>query len=150
MDKFLRASLCGFLLVFLWLTASAGQTPGADRLAYALSGGRVIVSPGRVIDPGVVVIRGGVIEAVGPVATTPIPADARVIDVQGKVIHAAFIDPHVSTDRLAGKGPKRPKDDEAEKPSTERTRSRVIRARGYGQAEAAVREVSGKTESSKQ
>ena len=35
-----------------------------------------------------------------------------MIDVKGKVVHAAFIDPHVPTDRLAGKGPKRPKDDD--------------------------------------
>ena len=115
MDRFLRASLCFLFYVALLLPASAAQPPGADRLGYALSGGRVIVAPGRVIDPGVVVVRGGVIEAVGPVGKTPIPADARVIDVQGKVIYAAFIDPYVSTDRLAGKGPKRPKDDEAEK-----------------------------------
>jgi len=33
---------------------------------------------GKGIDPGVVVVRGGVIETVVPVGTTAIPADARV------------------------------------------------------------------------
>ena len=86
-----------------------------DRNAYALTGGRVIVAPGRVIESGVVIVRGGVIEAVGP-AGTAIPSDAAVVDVTGKVVHAAFIDPYVTVDRLAGKAPKRPSDDDA--PST--------------------------------
>src|SRR5262245_29988127 len=89
--------------------------PGEDRLAYALTGGRVIVAPGKVIDSGVVVVRGGIIEAVGPAASTAIPADARTIDVSGKVLHAAFVDPYVSVDRLAGKPPKKPRDDEEAK-----------------------------------
>ena len=108
----MRRALASLLLVLLALPVSAAGPPGADRLAYALEGARVIVSPGKVIDPGVVVVRGGIIEAVGPAGSTQIPADARVIDVKGKVVHAAFIDPHVPTDRLAGKGPKRPKDDD--------------------------------------
>ncbi len=108
----MRKMLGSLLLVLLAFPASAAGPSGSDRLAYALEGGRVIVSPGHVIDPGVVVVRGGVIEAVGPAGSTPVPADARGIDVKGKVVHAAFIDPHVSTDRLAGKGPKRPRDDD--------------------------------------
>ena len=86
--------------------------PGDDRLAYALTGGRVIVAPGKVIDSGRRRHarrhhRGG-----GPAASTAIPSDARTIDVSGKVVHAAFLDPYVSVDRLAGKGPKKPTDDE--------------------------------------
>lgn len=92
---------------------SAASPRGADRLAFALTGARVIVAPGKVVDPGVVVVRGGVLEAVGPAGTTAIPADARVLDVKGRVIHAAFLDPNVSTDRLAGKAPRRPKDDDS-------------------------------------
>jgi cytosine/adenosine deaminase-related metal-dependent hydrolase len=72
----------------------------------------VIAAPGRVIDPGVVVIRGGVIEAVGPEGKTAIPADARVFDRKGKTIHAAFIDPYVPADRLAGRRPRGPSDEE--------------------------------------
>ena len=83
-----------------------------DRLAYALTGARVIVAPGRVIENGVVVVRGGVIEAAGPQGQTAIPADARIFDLKGKIVHAAFIDPYVPADRLAGKRPRGPSDDE--------------------------------------
>ena len=73
------------LLFTLLLAASPfshAATP--DRNAYALTGGRVIAAPGRVFESGVVVVRGGVIEAVGP-AGTPVPADASVVDVTGLV-----------------------------------------------------------------
>ncbi len=72
----------------------------------------MIAAPGRVIENGVVVVRGGVIEAAGAQGQTAIPADARIFDLKGKVVHAAFIDPYVSADRLAGKRPHGPSDDE--------------------------------------
>ena len=100
--------LSGFVLLASTFAAFAA-TP--DRNAYALTGGRVIVAPGRVIESGVVIVRGGVIESVGP-AGTAIPSDAFVVDLSGKTIHAAFIDPYVTVDRLEGKPPKRPSDDE--------------------------------------
>ncbi len=124
MGKILRGALCALFVVFPAFLAPAADPRGADRLAYALTGGRVIVSPGRVFNPGVVVIRGGVIESVGPAGAKPIPADARVVDVGGKVVHAAYIDPYVSTDRLAGKAPRRPKDDEEGETPRPASRSR--------------------------
>jgi len=107
------------ILSCLALLASTALAPAAtpDRNAYALTGARVIVAPGKIIESGVVVVRGGVIEAVGP-SGTAIPPDATVIDVSGKVVHAAFIDPYVSVDRLAGRGPKKPADDEGGASST--------------------------------
>ena len=98
--------------------------PGADRLAFALTGARVLAAPGRVIDPGIVVLRGGVVEAVGPAGKTAIPADARVFDLAGKVVHSAFLDAYVTADRLAGKKPRGPQDDdEPETPSAPRAGS---------------------------
>jgi len=125
MEKFLRRPIAALLLLLLTVPASAADPPGRDRAAYALKGARVIAAPGRVFDPGVVVVRGGVIEAVGPAGSTRVPADASTIDTTGKVIYAAFLDPYVSVDRLAGKGPKKPKDDEEE---TEAPRERGSRA----------------------
>ena len=58
------------LAILVALPAAAADSPGADRPAFALTGARVIVSPGHVVDPGVVVVRGGVIEAVGPAGST--------------------------------------------------------------------------------
>ena len=102
--------------------AAAADGPGGDRLAYALTGGRVILAPGHVVDPGVVIVRGGVIEAAGPAGTTAVPPDARVVDAKGRVVHAAFIDACVSADRLAGKPPRKPPDDEESAGGTRRER----------------------------
>ncbi len=110
------ASLAVLCLVLAPSPGFSAPPPPDDREATALTGARVIAAPGKVFDPGVVVLRGAVIEAVGPVGSTKIPADANVVDMTGKVIHATFIDAYVSADRLAGKGPKKPSDDGA--PST--------------------------------
>ena len=57
---------------------------------HALRGARIVVAPGQVIESGVLVIRDGVIEAVG--ADVEVPADARVWDESGKTVYAGFID----------------------------------------------------------
>src|SRR5262249_30555739 len=106
------ALAAGAGILVLPLLATPDEPRGSDRYAYALTGARVLVSPGRAIDPGVVVIRGEVIEAVGPADRTTVPADARVFDVKGKIVHAAFLDPYVTSDRLAGKKPRGPQDEE--------------------------------------
>src|SRR5580765_821316 len=103
-------SLAGLALA-LSLSGWPSETRSGDRYAYALTGASVVVAPGRIIENGVVVIRGGVIEAVGPQGQT-VPADARIFDLKGKVVHAAFIDPYVPADRLAGRRPRGPSDEE--------------------------------------
>jgi imidazolonepropionase-like amidohydrolase len=106
-------ALAGLVLALsIPLRGGPTEDRSGDRLSYALTGARVIAAPGRVIENGVVVVRGGIIEAVGPQGKTPIPADARVFDLKGKVLHAAFIDPYVPADRLAGKKPRGPSDEE--------------------------------------
>ncbi|HYT32531.1 MAG TPA: hypothetical protein VEO37_08060, partial [Thermoanaerobaculia bacterium] len=66
----------------------AGEVRSGDQFAFALVGGKVITAPGRILDPGVVVVRGGVIQAVGAPGKTAIPVDARVFEMKGKTIHA--------------------------------------------------------------
>jgi imidazolonepropionase-like amidohydrolase len=104
--------ICLVLASSLPLRGGPTEVRSGDRLSYALTGARVIVAPGRVIENGIVVVRGGVIEAVGLQGQTAIPADARVFDLKGKVLHAAFIDPYVPADRLAGRRPRGPSDEE--------------------------------------
>jgi imidazolonepropionase-like amidohydrolase len=117
------------LAVLLSFTAfGATEVRSGDRLSFALTGARVIAAPGRIFDRGVVVVRGGIVEAVGAEGKVSIPADSRVHDLEGKVVHAAFVDPYVSADRLAGKKPRGPSDEE--EPSEERTPSAPRRARG--------------------
>lgn len=63
----------------------------------ALVGARIVTmagSDGGVIEDGVVVIDGNRIRAVGPRASTAIPAGARTVDVAGRTIVPGFIDGH--------------------------------------------------------
>ncbi|MCH8043033.1 MAG: amidohydrolase family protein [Planctomycetes bacterium] len=57
---------------------------------HALIGGRIVVAPGRVIERGTLVVRDGVIVAVG--ADVKPPADARLWKLDGKTIYAGLID----------------------------------------------------------
>src|SRR5579859_7543041 len=60
---------------------------------HALVGGKVVPKPGEVLDSATIVIRDGLIIAVGTNATPP--ADARVWDMKGKTIYAGFVDPYL-------------------------------------------------------
>jgi N-acetylglucosamine-6-phosphate deacetylase len=57
---------------------------------FALTNLRIVSEPGKVIEKGTIVVRDGVIEAVGPDVKPP--ADARVIDLAGKTAYAGLID----------------------------------------------------------
>jgi imidazolonepropionase-like amidohydrolase len=62
------------------------NTPGI----HALTGATVVVAPGNVMNNATVVIRNGVIEAVGANVTPP--ADAVVTEMNGRTIYPGFID----------------------------------------------------------
>ncbi|HKF44609.1 MAG TPA: hypothetical protein VKG01_16040, partial [Thermoanaerobaculia bacterium] len=51
------------LALAISISGNPGEVRSGDRYAYALTGAKVIAAPGRVIENGVVVVRGGVIEA---------------------------------------------------------------------------------------
>jgi len=57
---------------------------------YALTDARVVQAPGQVLESATVVVRDGVIEAVGPDAD--VPYDARTIAADSLVVYAGFID----------------------------------------------------------
>ena len=67
-------------------------TPGV----HALVGARIVVAPGEVIEQGTLVIRDGVIAAVG--ADIAPPADARVWTLDGKTLYAGLIDAYSEID----------------------------------------------------
>jgi imidazolonepropionase-like amidohydrolase len=73
------------------LCASAQQPTPAS---IAFTGGRVITAAGPDIPDGVVVIRGDRIAAVGPAGSVQIPADAKRIDLTGKVVMPGIVDTH--------------------------------------------------------
>ncbi len=65
-----------------------------DGETYAISGGNVVTVTGATIPKGTVVIRNGLIEAVG--ADIPIPGDARVIDATGMTVYPGLFDSYTS------------------------------------------------------
>ena len=81
-----------------WLAAVAIAATQAPLLAQdrpvALVGGTVLPISSPSIPAGTVVIAGGKIVAVGPVATTPVPDNAERIDASGKVLMPGLVDTH--------------------------------------------------------
>jgi imidazolonepropionase-like amidohydrolase len=71
-------------------TAPAEGLREAPPRVHALVGGRVAVSPTETLDGATVVIRNGIIEAVG--VGIAVPADARVWEVRGRTVFAGFIE----------------------------------------------------------
>jgi len=57
---------------------------------YALTNASIVIAPGRILPRGTVLVRDGVITAVG--AKVPIPSDAVVRDMHGMTIYAGWID----------------------------------------------------------
>lgn len=91
------------LLVGLMLLGSVGPTWSAGPKirppeglrsnkveTHALIGGKIVVMPGSLIEKGNVIIRDGLITAVGPEAA--VPADAVRHDMTGKIVYAGWID----------------------------------------------------------
>jgi imidazolonepropionase-like amidohydrolase len=75
--------------------AAAFLPQAASRLAaqsdtWALTNARIQTVTKGVIDKGTILIRKGLIEAVGPAVT--VPADARVMDLAGKTVSPGVID----------------------------------------------------------
>lgn len=77
-----------FLSLCLTATAAAQERP------QAYVGAQIIPINGQPIPNGVLIVHRGKIVAVGPVGSTPIPADAERRDAQGKVIMPGLIDTH--------------------------------------------------------
>jgi imidazolonepropionase-like amidohydrolase len=79
-------------------TLGAGPYPAA----YAIRGAKVVTAPGKVIEPGTIVLRRGVIEAVGPDKDVAIPYDAETIEGKGLVVYPGFIDLYTTVGQRAG------------------------------------------------
>ncbi len=85
------AILCGTETLLAQETfPSSGETANKKPECYALTNARIVVSPTNTIESGTVVIREGMIEAVG--AKITIPPDAVIYDLKGKVVYSSFIE----------------------------------------------------------
>src|SRR5256885_15499495 len=78
------------LVVLLTTPTLLADAPGV----YAITGGTVHTASGADIPNGVVIIRDGLIEAVG--ANIAIPPDAAVIDAKGQHVYPGLIDAQTS------------------------------------------------------
>lgn len=75
------------------LTAQVGPAKALHRnppRAWALTNATIYAAPGKIIEDGTVVMRDGIITAVG--AKVKIPKQATIIDMDGKHIYAGFIE----------------------------------------------------------
>src|SRR5690242_21202236 len=80
------------VMVGLGLAADEPTTrlgSGTYPAAYAIRGAKVVATPGKVFEPGTIVVRRGGIEAVGPEKEGAIPYDAETIE--GKEIGRAHV-----------------------------------------------------------
>lgn len=103
-------ALLSLLLIAIVVCPAAAQTPPIEGIrdntpnTHALTHVRIVQAPGRVIEDGTIVLRDGVIEAVGEKVT--VPKDARVWDYSGLTVYAGLIDLYTHA------GIEKPKDDE--------------------------------------
>jgi len=90
-SKFVLVLAC--LLVFLpAVSQTTRQTGLRDRTpaVFAFTNATIVTAPGVVVEGATLVVRNGLVEAVG--ANVRIPADATVHDLSGKYIFPGFID----------------------------------------------------------
>jgi len=76
-----------------WGAPATAPAPGLRESSpnvHALVGAKIVVSPEQTIEQGTLVVRDGVIVAVGEKLETP--ADARVWDLSGKTLYPGLID----------------------------------------------------------
>ena len=84
-----RLLLVALVLLFV-VPALLADAPGV----YAITGGTVHTASGADIPNGVVIVRDGLIEAVG--ANIAVPSDATVIDAKGQHVYPGLIDAQTS------------------------------------------------------
>ena len=75
------------LLVAVVCVLSAAESRAQS---FAITNARIVTVSGTTIEKGTVVVRNGLIDAVG--ANVRAPADARVIDGTGLTVYPGFID----------------------------------------------------------
>ena len=92
MHKKFLTGLVMMLVLTPGFSQSARQTGLRSKTpqVFALTNATIVTEPGRSLPGATLVIRDGIIEAVG--VRIGLPADAQVIDMTGKIIYPGFID----------------------------------------------------------
>ena len=89
------SALLGVVILSIPVVLSAQTTPTEGMkdntpAVHAFTNATIITAPGSVIENGTLVIRNGIIEAVGRNVNPP--ADARIWDLNGRTVYPGFID----------------------------------------------------------
>lgn len=91
----------GAMSVLFLVTLPSVAQISADRIEglrdntprfHALTGARLAVSPGQVIENGTLVIRDGIIVSAGASTAVAVPPGARTWELKGRTVYAGFID----------------------------------------------------------
>ncbi len=104
-------ALCLLLALGLGTTlADADPTPylsfNEGPRVHALVGARIVPTPGQLIEDGTIVLRDGVIEAVG--RDVSVPPDARIWSMEGLTVYPGLIEPYLRASRLEKEAKKEP------------------------------------------
>ena len=83
-----RRTLVGLCWLALAAALAFAATPASE--VIAIKGARIVPAVGDDIPSGTIVIRNGLIDAVGP--DVPVPAGARIIDATGLIAYPGLID----------------------------------------------------------
>jgi imidazolonepropionase-like amidohydrolase len=102
MPQPLRRLLCGTLAATLFLATLPPPAPAGTPRVHAIVGARIVTAPGQVIENGTVVMRDGVIAAVG--AGIDVPADARIWEGDSLTVYPGLIDAYVLAAETPGQG----------------------------------------------
>jgi Imidazolonepropionase and related amidohydrolases len=92
------------VFAFICLSAQAAQAQNSG--AFAIRNARIVTGSGATIERGTIVIRGGLIEAVGE--NPKVPADARVFDGSGLTVYPGFFDANTNLGMPASPPPRQP------------------------------------------
>ena len=102
----MRATLCTLGFAAVLVTGAGAQQATRTQPVqgmrdngtgyHALVGARVVTGPGQVLDDATIVIRDGLVQAVG--RRMDAPAGARVWDLDGLTVYPGFIDAHADLD----------------------------------------------------
>ena len=87
-----RLFICLFAVILLFTaTSSARFTP-----TYAIVNCKIIPVTGSPIEKGIIIIRDGLIESLGPQGKISIPEDAEIIKAEGLFAYPGLIDAHTN------------------------------------------------------
>ncbi len=92
-------------LVIVTALAAGGSEPEAAQPTpglTAFTGARLIIGDGGAIESGTIVVRDGVIEAVGASDEVLAPADASTVDLTGKTVTPGLINAHGHVNNVMG------------------------------------------------